>query len=65
MEGEGYTINKRQWSLYIVKETLTQKLAAHNKKNVKAKWIILDAIKDYLILRVGEEYCEGDFWCRS
>lgn len=34
---------------------LTQKLAAHNKKNVKAKWIILDVIKDYLIPHVLEK----------
>jgi hypothetical protein len=43
---------------YIVKDVATlpidpQQLIAHNKREVKAKWMILDAIKDYLIPRVS------------
>jgi hypothetical protein len=32
-----------------------QQLAAHKKKEVKAKWMIMDAIKDHLIPHISEK----------
>jgi hypothetical protein len=35
-------------------------LAAHKKKKVKAKWMIMDAIKDHLILHISEKKTAKD-----
>jgi hypothetical protein len=42
-----------------------QELVAHKKKEAKAKWIILDAIKDHLIPHISERKTdsEGDIPC--
>jgi hypothetical protein len=47
--------------------TYLQELVSHKKKEVKAKWIILDAIKDHLIPHISERKTdnEGDIPCPS
>jgi hypothetical protein len=39
----------------VTPPTNPQQLVTHDKRGVRAEWIILDAIKDHLILHVSEK----------
>ena len=47
----------------VILSTDPQQLVAHNKRGVKAKQMILDAIKDHLFPRVSEKKIAKDVRC--